>query len=467
MAQTRINRPSVRSSYVLLACLEWLGMLSCLLLSVSYSGGHLNGPWFNHLVCAECITFVLVVSLAMAAMGLYHARLRGETSELLARIFLSFGLASIAQAALIFFIPYLQIEPKAVALALASSFVIVCLIRFGFQKLHSSDLMKRRILVLGSGEKANYIEQRMRRNSDRMGFQILGYVQVTGDAAGVSGDKCLRLEGDALETYVYDNQIEELVIAPDQRRGTLPMQNLYRCRLNGIKVTDITSFVERESTKVPLKMLNPSWMIYSDGYHGSNYLLRIAKRAFDLSISITLLAIVWPVMLITALLIMLESGPRAPVFYSQERVGRGGIPFWIYKFRSMRVDAEKDGAVWAQSNDQRITAVGAFIRKYRIDELPQILNVLKGDMSFVGPRPERPQFVDELTESIPYYGDRHQVKPGLTGWAQICYAYGASEDDALEKLQYDLYYIKHLSILMDTVILIQTAEVVLFGKGAR
>ncbi|WP_210394969.1 TIGR03013 family XrtA/PEP-CTERM system glycosyltransferase [Motiliproteus sediminis] len=467
MASNRINRPSVRSSYLLLACLESLGMLTCLLVSMSYTGGHISGAWFNHLVCAECIAFVLVVSLAMAAMGLYHARLRGESSELIARIFLSFALASVAQAAVIFFIPYFDIEPKAVALALGSSFVIVCLIRFGFQKLHASDLMKRRIVVLGSGEKANYIEQRMRRQSDRMGFQILGYVPVTGDSEGVAADVQLPLEGEALEAYVYRNQVEELVIAPDQRRGTLPMQHLYRCRLNGVRVTDITTFVERESTKVPLKMLNPSWMIYSDGYHGSNLMLRIAKRTFDLAISLTLLAIIWPVMLITALLIMLESGPRAPIFYSQERVGRGGVPFWIYKFRSMRVDAEKNGAVWAMTNDQRITAVGAFIRKYRIDELPQILNVLKGDMSFVGPRPERPQFVDELTETIPYYGDRHQVKPGLTGWAQICYAYGASENDALEKLQYDLYYIKHLSILLDTVILIQTAEVVLFGKGAR
>jgi len=467
MATPRMSRLSVRGSYMLLALVESLGMVGCLIIGMSLSTVHHHDAIIGTIFCLECLTFVLIVSLAMAAMGLYHTRLRGETSELLARIFLSFLLASVAQAVLFYFVPYLNIDALAIGSALGLSFIIVCLIRYGFSQIRNTSLLKRRILVLGSGEKANYIEKKMRRQSDRQGFRVIGYMAMDGDSDTVCVTKRLNIAAGELQQYVRDNQIEEIVIAPDQRRGTLPMNDLYRCRINGTKVSDIASFVEQESHKVPLNMLHPSWMVYGTGYQAGNYFNYMAKRGFDLIVSAILLAVIWPVMLITGLLIKLESGPRAPVLYSQQRVGYGGRPFWIYKFRSMREDAEKNGAVWAKSNDQRITAVGVFIRKYRIDELPQIFNILKGDMSFVGPRPERPEFVQGLSENIPYYGDRHQVKPGLTGWAQICYAYGASERDALEKLQYDLYYIKHFSILMDTMILIQTLEVVLFGKGAR
>ena len=221
-----------------------------------------------------------------------------------------------------------------------------------------------------------------------------------------------------------------------------------------------------EAGKVDVDLLQPSWMVFSDGFvSGSGR--GFVKRTFDIVAALGLLAITWPIMLITGFLIGVGSFFRDPIVYRQERVGLDGRTFEVMKFRSMRTDAEAQGAVWAMDNDPRITRIGAFIRKSRIDELPQLFNVLRGDMSFVGPRPERPVFVDELKENLPYYDERHKVKPGLTGWAQLCYPYGASVEDAKQKLQYDLYYLKNHSFLLDIIILLQTVEVVLVGEGAR
>jgi len=234
----------------------------------------------------------------------------------------------------------------------------------------------------------------------------------------------------------------------------------------GVEVTEVLTFLERETGRVRIDMLNPSWMIFSEGFRRDPLRL-FSSRALDLAAGIGVLAASLPFMVLTAIAIRFEDGWRAPVLYAQTRVGLGGRPFRLMKFRSMRQDAESNGAQWTQSGDPRITKVGAVIRTLRIDELPQVFNVLWGQMSFVGPRPERPEFVEQLAEKIPYYVQRHCVKPGITGWAQLCYPYGSSEQDALEKLQYDLYYIKNNSLLFDVAILIQTAEVVFLGKGAR
>ena len=237
--------------------------------------------------------------------------------------------------------------------------------------------------------------------------------------------------------------------------------------VRGINVIDIVSFLERETGKVRIDMLSPSWIIFSGGFH-RDPIREGAERVFDVFAAIVLLALTWPIAVLAWLAIKLEDGWSAPAFYIQERVGLEGKLFNLRKFRSMRIDAEKGGqAKWASKDDPRVTRVGKFMRKTRIDELPQLLNVLSGDMCFVGPRPERPQFVDQLTERIPYYRERHWVKPGLTGWAQLCYPYGASERDAKEKLQYDLYYVKHRSLVFDLFILLGTAEVILWGRGAR
>ncbi len=465
-AVSRVRKPSVGHTYLVLAAIESIAMFACLFLAINYSSYN-YASFFNHLTSFEPITFVSILTLTMAAMGLYHARQRTETKELLARILISFVLASVIQAVIFYFVPYLKIHPKSIIIALPLSLLMVCIIRYSFFKITASDMIKRRILVLGAGERAKNIENRLRRGNDQRGFILLGYIPLSKAENAVSLRRQKKIDLALLLDYAQQHRIDEFVVAADDRRAALPMSELYRCRVAGIYITDIVTFIERECGKIPLNLLSPSWLIYSRGYKTNDALVRALKRIFDVGISMVMLVATAPIMLITALLIMLEGGPRSPVFYSQQRVGLYSRPFKIFKFRSMKVDAETNGAVWAKKDDQRVTVVGAFIRKYRIDELPQLFNVLKGDMSFIGPRPERTEFVEKLTQRIPYYGDRHLVKPGLTGWAQICYDYGGTEDDAMEKLQYDLYYIKNFSFMLDTMILIGTMEVVLFGQGSR
>jgi sugar transferase (PEP-CTERM system associated) len=265
---------------------------------------------------------------------------------------------------------------------------------------------------------------------------------------------------------VKRHQVNEIVIAVrDRRGGVLPVQELLECRLRGIAITDLASFFERERCQLHLESLNMSWMIFGEGFR-QGFVRETVKRFFDVITSAVIVLVTLPVMLITALCILFEDG--GPVLYLQERVGQGGKVFTVFKFRSMRKDAERDGRPrWAGADDDRTTRVGRIIRKLRIDELPQILNVLRGDMSFVGPRPERPFFVEQLASKIPYYGARHSIKPGITGWAQVRYPYGASLDDAVEKLQYDLYYVKNHTLFLDIMVLIETVQVVLWGKCAR
>jgi sugar transferase (PEP-CTERM system associated) len=269
------------------------------------------------------------------------------------------------------------------------------------------------------------------------------------------------------KNFIADNDIDEVVIACDQRRGTLPVEILFDCRLRGVEVTDLLDFMERETGQIVVNLMYPSWVIYSNGFNSQNYLRDALDYTMNCLMATMVLLLAWPFMLLTAVIILFEDVnlKNASVFYKQERVGLNGRLFNIIKFRSMRLDAEKDGAKWATANDNRVTKVGFFIRKFRIDELPQIWNVFRGEMSFIGPRPERPQFVEQLIREIPYYNQRHNVKPGLAGWAQLNYPYGASVEDSMEKLKFDLYYVKHQSLMLDILILIRTVEVVLFGKG--
>jgi sugar transferase (PEP-CTERM system associated) len=325
------------------------------------------------------------------------------------------------------------------------------------------DLFRRRVLFIGAGQRTTVL-QKLRRRSDQRGFKLVGFVAVEGDDVWVPEDRLIRSD-DGLIEVAQRLDIDEIVVAMDDRRRAFPLEQLLVCRLNGIEVIDVIEFLERETGKVNVTLLNPSYMIFAPGF-SRNTLRLLTARALDVIGSVVLLALTWPLMLITAVAIFLEDG--RPIFYKQVRVGFEGKPFGLLKFRSMRVDAESAGKPqWASENDSRVTRAGRVIRKYRIDELPQLFNVLKGEMSIVGPRPERPEFVEELSQRVPYYRERHYVKPGLTGWAQLCYRYGASEDDAVEKLQYDLYYVKNHSLLFDFVILLQTAEVVLWQKGSR
>ena len=330
------------------------------------------------------------------------------------------------------------------------------------------DVLKIRVLVLGAGDKAASIMQRMRRRVDRRGFRIVGYISLDTDSGvAIDEEKRIVLGNRSLLDVARESDVDEIVVAADERRNGIPLNDLLDCKLHGVDVIDLLSFFEREQGKLPLDILRPDWLIYSDGFK-RGIVRDVFKRMFDIVASVLILGITWPFMAIAVLAIKIEEGRDAPLLYRQERIGYRGKAFGVFKFRSMRVDAEKAGvAQWATKNDSRVTRVGNIMRRTRIDELPQIFNVLCGDMSFVGPRPERPQFVAELAKEIPYYHERHAVKPGITGWAQVCYPYGASIEDSSQKQEFDLYYIKNHTIFLDMLILCQTAEVVLFGKGAR
>jgi sugar transferase (PEP-CTERM system associated) len=322
------------------------------------------------------------------------------------------------------------------------------------------------VLILGAGTRASQIHNQMRRRTDRRGFCVVGYVPHPNETLAVPEDHLIRTSL-PLRALVQREQIDEVVVGVDDRRGHMPMDDLLECRQMGVTITDLTSFFERESGRLQLTFLDPSWLVFSGGFNGTP-LRQLSKRCFDLVAASALLLLCWPLMLLEALAITLESGWGQPILYRQERVGAHGASFQLLKFRSMRTDAERDGvARWASKNDDRVTRVGRISRKLRIDELPQLWNVLKGDMSIVGPRPERPQFVADLAGQIRYYSLRHCMKPGLAGWAQLSYPYGATVEEAAEKLKYDLFYVKNHNLLLDLLILIQTVEVVLFGRGAR
>jgi sugar transferase (PEP-CTERM system associated) len=399
------------------------------------------------------------------AFGLYSERQRARTVGILVRVVASVG-AGIAIAALGFYlIPHLWIGRSVLLIAGLLVIPLMLLLRLGFSRFVDQTTFKRRVLVYGTGQRAKPIAG-LRRSSDQRGFVLVGFVQPPGEELALPRTRLVPGEGMLLEKCTR-HEVDEIVVAMDERRQGFPIRELLDCRLAGIDVTDLSTFLERETGRVRLDVLNPSWLIFGEGFKRGSFRLQSA-RVLDLLAASALFVLTCPLMVATVLAIKLEDGWRSPVFYQQERVGFGGRIFKLLKFRSMRVDAEAAGqAVWAQKKDARVTRIGAVIRKLRIDELPQILNVLKGEMGLVGPRPERPQFVSQLAEKIPYYIERLSVKPGITGWAQLCYPYGSSEQDALEKLQYDLYYIKNSNLLFDVFILAQTLEVVVMGKGAR
>jgi sugar transferase (PEP-CTERM system associated) len=296
-------------------------------------------------------------------------------------------------------------------------------------------------------------------------FSVAGYVSMNDGPRAVAR-AVNRADIANLSAHVVSLRASEVVLAIEERRNALPLNDLLRIKTTGVHVNDLSSFLERETGRVDLDSLNPSWLIFSDGFSAGRRLSSAGKRMFDVIVSAIILAFTGPIILITALLVKLES--KGPAFFRQRRVGLYGEHFEILKLRSMRQDAEVGGvAVWAQKDDPRITRIGSVIRKLRIDELPQAWSVLKGEMSFVGPRPERPQFVADLEARLPYYAERHMVKPGITGWAQINYPYGASIEDARHKLEYDLYYAKNYTPFLDILILLQTVRVVLWPEGAR
>jgi len=416
-------------------------------------------------VAEKAWLFAAVMLVAMVAVGLYQRNFREGMGGMLLRVVISALLALTMMAVIFYAFPHTFLGRGAFGLAFGLAVAGIIAIRAAFFTLVDQDTLKRRVLVLGAGKRAMAIAG-LRRKSDRRGCQIVGYVHVPGERDEVDVDLIIRRDTTLLE-LAGPLKIDEIIVAVEDRRKNFPVHEILDCRMSGIEVMDILTFIERQLGRVELKLLHPSWLIFSEGFR-YGVMRVVSKRLFDIVASLLVLAVTWPIMAGAALAIFLESGGRGPIFYRQVRVGENWRLFQLTKFRSMRVDAEADGvARWAQKNDSRITSVGTFMRKTRIDELPQLFNVLRGDMSFVGPRPERPMFVEKLSTQIPFYAERHRVKPGITGWAQICYSYGSSEEDAVQKLQYDLYYVKNYSLFLDLLILLQTAEVVLWGRGAR
>jgi len=395
---------------------------------------------------------------------LYDLTVVRTTREVFIRLLQSVGSALILIALLYILMPWLVVADGASLPAFAILLTGILAWRLVFNHVTQLRSFGERVLIVGTDATAQTIARQIRAQDD-FGYDIVGFID---------DDECQLMQSigdwrvigalDDIERVVARYAVDRLIVGMSDRRGRLPVRALLRSKLRGIRVEDVNAVYERLTGKLLVEDLRPSWLIFSDDYCASHWTRR-SKRAFDILLALVVLVVSSPFLVLTALAVWLESG--SPILYRQERVGENGRLFTLNKFRSMRKDAEQGTPVWARAEDERVTHVGRFIRKTRLDELPQLWNVLRGDMSFVGPRPERPFFVNQLADQVQFYEQRHAVKPGITGWAQVKYRYGASFEDSLEKLRYDLYYVKHLSIPFDLTILFDTVKVVLFAKGAR
>lgn len=414
----------------------------------------------------SALIITLLTAATMLSTGLYVGHLREGMAGVLIRVAISLAMSSAAVGLVFYMLPELSLWRGVLAIVYIQAFFVIGTIRAVFFELVDISTFKSRILVYGAGPDASYIDKKLRRKADRRGFEIVGYVLLAHQKCEVDQEKLVNVASN-LREYVTENRINEIVVASSDVKSEVNIHELVDCKLNGVSVLDLLSFFEREAGQIRIDILDPAWLVTSHGFRQSTF-QNFLKRVFDLLVSTVMLIASLPIQLIIIAAIWIEDGLGAPIIYRQMRAGANGKSFNVYKYRSMASDAEKSGkAVWASEGDSRITKIGAFLRKYRLDELPQTVNVIKGEMSFVGPRPERPEFVQELATQIPYYNERHVLKPGLTGWAQLNYPYGSSLEDAYQKQLYDMYYVKNHSLFLDCLIILQTVEVVLFGKGAR
>ncbi len=459
----RIFGHHVRISTIILVLTEFV--LACGLLyaalHITYSGYGLAGLGvLEHL---PLFVPAVVFSVLIYSFGAYEPSLQNNL-RMIVRILIIAMIVGCVVSYIYLYLYGSEISVTRTILLSCVSFGLALLIVRGSIVLFAVNDLKPRILILGTGQRATELQQLI-SGSDRV--VLHGYLppqDVSGMAQNLIPEALVLRDFTPLSEKALAAGISEIIVALDDRRRVLPTADLLDCRMNGIKVTESVSFWERELGKVDLESLYPSWMIFSDGFR-YHRITRIVKRLMDLSVSLVLLVVLAPVAVLVAAAVRLES--QGPSLFKQERVGLHGKSFTLLKFRSMYTDAEKNGPRWAERQDRRITRVGRIIRKSRLDEIPQLINILKNDMSLVGPRPERPFFVKNLDIEIPYYSQRHKVKPGLTGWAQINYPYGASLEDAREKLKYDLYYVKNMSIFLDIMIIMRTLRVLAFTDGAR
>ncbi|MBO9696192.1 MAG: TIGR03013 family PEP-CTERM/XrtA system glycosyltransferase [Sphingopyxis sp.] len=460
----RLFKHYVPHAVVWLALIEFLALLGSAegawhlyAHQAGFDAGPLASRWL------PLLTFGIANSLAMMATGMYGNEglrsMRFATARLLAAI----SLGVIFLSVLGFLLPTVTLWRANSLYAMILAITVLFVIRLALTQSAGTEAFRRRILVLGAGPRAARLAALA--DAPGSGLEMVGFVAMGAAETTVAG--AVPREAIAnLSDHVVALRAGEVVLALEERRNALPLNDLLRVKTTGVYVNDIASFIERETGRVDLATTNPSGLIFSDGFSAGQRISKVGKRIFDIVASLIVLVVGLPLIIVAGIAVVLDS--RGPVFYRQPRVGLFGEPYDIFKIRSMRTDAEAAGkAVWAAENDPRVTRVGRIIRKLRIDELPQTWCVLKGDMSFVGPRPERPSFVEELEQKLPYYAERHMVKPGLTGWAQINYPYGASVEDARVKLEYDLYYAKNYSPFLDLLILLQTVRVVLWPEGAR
>jgi sugar transferase (PEP-CTERM system associated) len=398
-----------------------------------------------------------------SAMGLYRPVTRQTPRQSLSSILLSVGVSVPVAYVTFGLLPWANTVSDSTQLSVVLALGVLLLVRGIVNQRQAAALFAPRLLIIGTGADAQAVYRDLTLPIKRS-VEVVGFYPVAGDEPMLVDPRRVLVQGNLLE-LIRENRISEIVVAVRERRhGAMSLRDLLDCKLAGVRVLDQSSFFERVQGQVRIDSLRASWLIYGDGFR-QGVIRSCVKRCFDLGVALLLLTLAAPLMLLTALLILLEDG--APIFYRQERVGQGGRIFEVIKFRSMRSDAEQDGKPrWAARNDDRVTRIGRVIRKLRIDELPQLINVLLGDMSLVGPRPERAFFVDQLAREIPFYSVRHCVKPGITGWAQVRYQYGSSVDDAIQKLQYDLYYVKNHTLVLDVLVLFETVRVVLTGEGA-
>ncbi len=470
MFDIRIGNQHIKAPYVLLALID-----AVVLFLTVYVGAYAR--FYNELdplaaatesvgnLFPRAVIHAVIVVVTLLSMGLYQAQRREHIINKLSRLTVGFIIAFIAFGFIFYIFPDIYMGRGVFLIASSLSFLSLILFHFIFFHTVNLEALKRNVLILGADENATWITK-MRRKSDRSGVNIVGFLPVEEEQIKIQSD--LLLDASLpIEKIVEKYEVDEIVVALTDRRNKLPLKELMDARLKGVKIVELVTFLERQLGKVYTNLLNPAWIIFSEGFKQDSFRY-FTKRIFDLASSAILLFVASPLYLFAALSIWLECGGKESIFYQQTRVGLNNKNFNLLKFRTMRSDAEQEGkAIWASQDDPRVTKIGKFLRTYRIDELPQIYNVFRGDMSLVGPRPERPEFVEKLIEEIPFYSERHRVKPGLAGWAQMKYPYGSSIEDAIEKLNFDLYYVKHHSLIFDLVILLQTAEVVLWGKGAR
>jgi sugar transferase (PEP-CTERM system associated) len=416
-------------------------------IALNYEGGYY-----------KILGVTVIVVIASYWFDLYDPAQVEERGELYFRLLLVPGLLALLLAAIGYRYPNLMLGKNAYLIGLVILTISLFAWRAAYHWLVQREALQDNVYVLGIGERSQRLVQGLRLRSD-LGMRVVSW---TGEMEGAVNRESL---GAHLLDAVRQHKIHHVIVALADSRGTLPVKELLHLRLQGVKIEEATSLNERISGKIEVEHLYPSWLIYAEGFRFSP-VFRLLRRVFSLVASLLLLLLVLPVIPLVILAIKLDS--RGPLLYKQARVGRGGLVFHCYKFRTMRPNAEADtGPTWAGDDDPRITRIGKFLRKARLDEVPQLWNVLRGDMAFVGPRPERPEFVEWLTKEIPYYPVRHVVRPGITGWAQVRYRYGNTVEDAKEKLQFDLFYIKNRSMGLDFLIMFQTVKTVLFGRGAR